>query len=130
MNISNFYLMTPLHRPEFICMKLSDILNEFIGKYKLKRESHKKQQHLHYGQTQHVRYTLIFNLDIIGQQTAWEAFKCSSCRIDSTCYVLTKHWFYMLRSHVELEIILNNNSEQKKLYLYPIMPHLQEEIIM
>jgi hypothetical protein len=30
MDISNFYLMTPLHQPEFIWMKLSDILNKVI----------------------------------------------------------------------------------------------------
>jgi hypothetical protein len=35
MDISNFYLMTPLHQPEFMCMKLSDILDEIINEYKL-----------------------------------------------------------------------------------------------
>ncbi len=35
MDISNFYLMTPLHRPEFIRMKLSDIPDEIINEYKL-----------------------------------------------------------------------------------------------
>jgi hypothetical protein len=38
-DISNFYLMTPLHRPEFIHMKLSDILNEVIDKYHLKEKA-------------------------------------------------------------------------------------------
>jgi hypothetical protein len=33
--ISNFYLMTPLHQPEFICMKLSNIPDEIINEYKL-----------------------------------------------------------------------------------------------
>jgi hypothetical protein len=28
MDISIFYLMTPLHRPKFICMKLSNILEK------------------------------------------------------------------------------------------------------
>ncbi len=36
MDISNFYLMTPLHQPEFICMKLSDIPDEIINEYKLR----------------------------------------------------------------------------------------------
>ena len=36
MDISNFYLMTPLHRPEYIRMKLSDIPAEVINEYKLK----------------------------------------------------------------------------------------------
>jgi hypothetical protein len=35
MDISNFYLMTPLHRPEFIQMKLSNIPDEVIEEYKL-----------------------------------------------------------------------------------------------
>ncbi len=32
MDISNFYLMTPLHQPEFIRMKLSNIPDEIINK--------------------------------------------------------------------------------------------------
>ncbi len=39
MDISNFYLMTPLHRPEFIRMKLSNILDKIIGKYKLRNKT-------------------------------------------------------------------------------------------
>ncbi len=35
MNISNFYLMTPLHQPEFIRMKLSNIPDKIINEYKL-----------------------------------------------------------------------------------------------
>jgi hypothetical protein len=35
MDMSNFYLMTPLHCPEFICMKLSGIPDEVIEEYKL-----------------------------------------------------------------------------------------------
>jgi hypothetical protein len=35
-DISNFYLMTPLKRPEFIRIKLSDIPQEIINKYKLR----------------------------------------------------------------------------------------------
>jgi hypothetical protein len=35
MDISNFYLMTPLHRAKFIQIKLSDIPNEVIREYKL-----------------------------------------------------------------------------------------------
>ena len=36
MDISNFYLMTPLTRPEFIRIKLSDIPDEIIKEYKLR----------------------------------------------------------------------------------------------
>ena len=35
MDISNFYLMTPLPRPEYLCLKLSDIPNKFIMEYRL-----------------------------------------------------------------------------------------------
>ena len=38
MDISNFYLMTPLKRPEFIRIKLSDIPDEIIKEYKLKEK--------------------------------------------------------------------------------------------
>ena len=34
MDISNFYLMTPLHQPEFIHLKLSDIPDKVIEEYK------------------------------------------------------------------------------------------------
>jgi hypothetical protein len=36
MDISNFYLMTPLKRPEYIRMKISDIPEEIIIEYKLR----------------------------------------------------------------------------------------------
>ena len=36
MDISNFYLMTPLARPEYIRVKLSDLPDEIINEYKLK----------------------------------------------------------------------------------------------
>ena len=36
MNISNFYLMTPLKHPEFIRINLRDIPDERIKEYKLK----------------------------------------------------------------------------------------------
>ena len=39
MDISNFYLTTPLHRPRFIRMKLSNIPNKVIDKYKLKEKA-------------------------------------------------------------------------------------------
>jgi hypothetical protein len=39
MDISNFYLMTPLHRPEFIQMKLSNIPDEVIKEYKLREKA-------------------------------------------------------------------------------------------
>jgi hypothetical protein len=38
-NISNYYLMTPLHRPEFIHMKLSDILDKIIDEYQLRNKT-------------------------------------------------------------------------------------------
>ena len=36
MDISNFYLMTPLKRPEYICISIKDIPNKIINKYKLR----------------------------------------------------------------------------------------------
>ncbi len=36
MDISNFYLMTPRHHPEFIRIKLTDIPNKVIKEYKLR----------------------------------------------------------------------------------------------
>ncbi len=39
MDISNFYLMTPLYQPEFIQMKLSDIPDEVIKEYKLREKA-------------------------------------------------------------------------------------------
>eukprot|EP00804_Cyclotella_cryptica_P001807 CCRYP_018345-RA/>CCRYP_018345-RA protein AED:0.46 eAED:0.46 QI:0/0/0/1/0/0/3/0/146 len=36
MDISNFYLNTPLKRPEYIRMKITDIPEEIITKYKLR----------------------------------------------------------------------------------------------
>jgi hypothetical protein len=41
MDISNFYLMTPLHRAKFIQIKLSDIPNEVINEYKLREKATK-----------------------------------------------------------------------------------------
>ena len=41
MDISNFYLMTPLHRPEFIRIKLGDIPDEVINEYKLREKATK-----------------------------------------------------------------------------------------
>jgi hypothetical protein len=41
MDISNFYLMAPLHRAEFIQIKLSDIPNEVIREYKLREKATK-----------------------------------------------------------------------------------------
>ena len=35
MDISNFYLMTPLPCPEYLHLKLSDILEEIIAEYHL-----------------------------------------------------------------------------------------------
>ncbi len=41
MDISNFYLVTPLHRPEFIRMKLSNIPDKVIEEYKLREKATK-----------------------------------------------------------------------------------------
>ncbi len=41
MDISNFYLMTLLHRPEFTQLKLNDIPDEVIKEYKLKEKATK-----------------------------------------------------------------------------------------
>jgi hypothetical protein len=41
MDISNFYLMTPLHRAKFIRIKISDIPNEVIREYKLREKATK-----------------------------------------------------------------------------------------
>ena len=41
MDISNFYLMTPLHCPEFIQMKLSNIPDEVIKEYNLREKATK-----------------------------------------------------------------------------------------
>ncbi len=41
MDISDFYLMTPLHRPKFIHVKLSNIPNEVIEEYKLREKATK-----------------------------------------------------------------------------------------
>ncbi len=41
MDISNFYLMTPLHCAEFIQIKLSDIPDEVINEYKLRDKTTK-----------------------------------------------------------------------------------------
>jgi hypothetical protein len=39
MDIPNFYLLTPLHQPEFICMKLSNNLDKIIDEYKLQNKT-------------------------------------------------------------------------------------------
>jgi hypothetical protein len=41
MDISNFYLMIPLHRPKFIQLKLNNIPDEVIKEYKLKEKATK-----------------------------------------------------------------------------------------
>ena len=41
MDISNFYLMTPLSHPEYIRVKLSDIPDKIINEYKLKDKTTK-----------------------------------------------------------------------------------------
>jgi hypothetical protein len=37
MDLKNFYLNTPLDHPEYIRIKLADIPQEFINKYKLNK---------------------------------------------------------------------------------------------
>ena len=39
-DISNFYLGTPLDRPEYVLIKLTDILQEFINEYNLTAYAH------------------------------------------------------------------------------------------
>ena len=39
MDISNFYLMTPLHHPEFIRLKLGNIPDEVINEYKFREKA-------------------------------------------------------------------------------------------
>ncbi len=41
MDFSNYYLMTPLHRAEFIQVKLSDIPDEVINEYKFREKATK-----------------------------------------------------------------------------------------
>ncbi len=41
MDISNFYLMTPLHHPKFIHVNLSDIPDKVIEEYKLREKDTK-----------------------------------------------------------------------------------------
>jgi hypothetical protein len=40
-NISDFYLMTPLHHAEFVQIKSSDVPNKVINEYKLREKSTK-----------------------------------------------------------------------------------------
>jgi hypothetical protein len=40
-DISNFYLMTPLHHAEFIHIKLCDIADEVVDEYKLREKATK-----------------------------------------------------------------------------------------
>ena len=47
-NVSNFYLMTPMKRPEYIRINIRDIPDEIIKEYKLKEK-----------QTQKVRYIFL-----------------------------------------------------------------------
>ncbi len=55
MDISNFYLMTPLHCAKFICIKLSDIPDEVVDEYKLREKAtkngsiYKRSKHNMYG---------------------------------------------------------------------------------
>ena len=39
-DISNFYLGMPLDHPEYVCIQLSTILQEFIDKYDLTKYAH------------------------------------------------------------------------------------------
>ena len=41
MDISNFYLMTPLSRPKYIRIKLTDLPNEIIDEYNLIEKTNK-----------------------------------------------------------------------------------------
>ena len=39
MDISNFYLMTPLRRPEYVCINIRDIPDKIVQEYKLKEKA-------------------------------------------------------------------------------------------
>jgi hypothetical protein len=39
-DLKNFYLDTPMPKPEYICIKISDIPQDFIDKFKLKGLDH------------------------------------------------------------------------------------------
>ena len=41
-DISNFYLMTPLKRTEYIWMKIDDLPKEIINEYKLREKANKQ----------------------------------------------------------------------------------------
>jgi hypothetical protein len=43
MDISNFYLMTPLLRPEYIRIRLTDLPDKIINEYKLKEKTTAKR---------------------------------------------------------------------------------------
>jgi hypothetical protein len=53
MDISNFYLMTPLKRPEYIRMKMADIPEEIINEYTT-QHCLKRRINLHHGNQRHV----------------------------------------------------------------------------
>jgi hypothetical protein len=55
MNLKNFYLNTPLDRPEYVRIKLADIPQEFINKYKLNKIAHVS---LNYFEMHHGMYGL------------------------------------------------------------------------
>jgi hypothetical protein len=55
MDISNFYLNSPLPCPEFIRIKLSNIPDKIIVEYKLREKSHLQRINLHYGNQGNVR---------------------------------------------------------------------------
>ena len=40
MDLGNFYLGTPLNRPEYVCIKISTIPQEFINEYNLLQFKH------------------------------------------------------------------------------------------
>jgi hypothetical protein len=42
LDISNFYLMTPLKQPEYVRVKIDDIPEELINKYKLREIANKR----------------------------------------------------------------------------------------
>ena len=44
MDISNFYLMTPLNQPEYIKINIRDVSNEIVREYNLKEKHHKMDQ--------------------------------------------------------------------------------------
>ena len=65
-DISKFYLMKPLKRPEYILINARDISDEIIKEYKLKEKNKHKRYSIYCCQPRHVWLTTVWTPD---QQT-------------------------------------------------------------